>query len=73
MCYSLFYVIIISIKEMDFAKGLSLIKQIIHEISDMHIKILEICIYDTLYQEACISTFLSTCLGFGIILNLFVM
>lgn len=45
---------------MDFAKALSLIKQIIHEISDMHIKILEICIYDTLYQEACISTFLST-------------
>lgn len=30
---------------MDFAKALSLIKQIIHEISDMHIKILEICIY----------------------------
>lgn len=60
---------------MDFAKALSLIKQIIHEISDMHIKILEICIpvYATLYQEACISTFLSTCLGFGIIFNLFVM
>lgn len=35
---------------MDFAKALSLIKQIIHEISDMHIKILEICIYDTLYH-----------------------